>query len=81
MKNLMKTNGISLGPDRFNAVRNANLLSLLLDIHDIEAKKQRRVCARKIVLIKNPEVVYSLMYSMNSSTVLSFVKYIIRIWF
>lgn len=47
MKNLMKTNGISLGPDGFNAVRIANLLSLLLDIQEIEAKKQRRVCARK----------------------------------
>lgn len=40
MKNVMKTNGISLGPDRFNAVRNANVLSLLLDIQEIEAKKQ-----------------------------------------
>jgi len=38
MKNLMKTNGISLGTDGFNAVRNANL-SLLLDIQEIEAKK------------------------------------------
>lgn len=36
----MKTNGISLGPDGFNAVRNANLLSLVLDFQEIEAKKQ-----------------------------------------
>lgn len=43
--------GILLGQDGSNAVRNANLLSLLLDIQEVEAKK-RRVCARKIMMIK-----------------------------
>lgn len=48
---VVKTNGLPLGPDGFNAMRNANLLPLLLDIQEMEAKKQRRVCARKIMMM------------------------------
>lgn len=69
----VKTNGLPLGPDGFKAVRNANLLSLLRDIQEIEAKKERRVYARKIMMMMKNNTLTCLFFGVQHEFIHCFV--------
>lgn len=70
---MVKTSGLSLGPDGFKAVRNLNLHSLLLDIQEIEAKKQRRVCAGKIMMMMKNNTLTCLLFGVQHDFIHCFV--------
>lgn len=70
---VVKTNGLSLGPDGFNAMRNGNHLSLLLDIQEIEAKKQGRVCDRKIMMRMKNNTLTCLFFDVQHDFIHCFV--------